>query len=97
VFTAQQLMDLGIYSFSRSRWAKRRPILYVADDMVAATPEFQSMYPVQAGAVEQESPLKQALKNILSVPLFKPIVWAAKKVYGLLKGQKATLLPSTQG
>jgi hypothetical protein len=97
VFIAQQLMDLGIYSFSRSRWATRRPILYVADDMVAATPEFQGMYPVQAGAVEQESPLKQALKNILSVPLLKPIVWAAKKVYGLLKSQKATPPPSTQG
>ena len=84
-FAIQQTLDLLIYIVSLT--AKRRPIMYMADEAVAATPEFQGGYPVGPSPVAQQSPLKQALKNLLDSPFVKPVVWVIKKIYGLLKGK----------
>jgi hypothetical protein len=84
VFAAQQALDFGIYLYSRSRWAGRRPILYVADEMVAAAPEFQDMYPVGPDSGREESPLRQAVRGLLETPLIRPIVWLVRKLRGIL-------------
>ena len=44
IFAIQQTLDLSIYLVSLT--AKRRPIMYMADEAMAATPEFQGGYPV---------------------------------------------------
>jgi hypothetical protein len=85
-FAVQQGLDLLIYLTSIK--AKRRPILYMADEAVAASPEFQGSYPVGPEVVIQPSPVRQALKNLMDLPFVKPFVWAAKKLSGLIKGKK---------
>ena len=86
MFAAQQGLDLAIYLVGLT--AKRRPILYVADEMVAASPEFQGMYPVGHGSGEQLSPLKAALKMLLESPFVKPVVWLVKKLLSVLGKKK---------
>ena len=78
VFAAQQTLDFAIYLLSRH--AKTHPILYVADEGVAATGKFQGLYPVQPGAATETSPLKQALGGILKTPFVKPFVWLYEKI-----------------
>jgi len=83
-FIVQQSLDALIYYLSRQ--AKQRPILYIADELVAATPEFQAMYPaVGPASLNQESPLKQAWRGLLESPFAKPVVWLVKKIGSLLK------------
>lgn len=86
MFIAQQAMDLGIYALSRK--IERRTILYVADEAVSSSPEFQLMYPVGPHRVE-ESPLKQAWKNVVGSPFVKPVVWIARKLRGIFESQKS--------
>ncbi|MFA6030588.1 MAG: hypothetical protein WC969_12095 [Elusimicrobiota bacterium] len=83
MFAVQQGLDLAIYAVSRR--AQRRPIVYIADEMVAATQEFQNAYPVRPGALEQESPLKQAWDMLLGSPFVKPFIWLAKKLFSVFK------------
>ncbi|MFH1725548.1 MAG: hypothetical protein ABII00_13145 [Elusimicrobiota bacterium] len=86
LFGIQQVLDFSIYLVSRK--AKRRPTVYVADEHIAATGEFQGMYPVKPGP--EEDPLKQALKALLNNPLFKPVVVIAKWVWRVLTGMGKT-------
>ncbi|MBI5239883.1 MAG: hypothetical protein HY926_05385 [Elusimicrobia bacterium] len=85
-FAVQQTLDLLIYLVSIK--AKRRPIMYMADEAVAASAEFQGSYPVGPEPIIQPSPIRQALKNLLDLPFVKPFVWLAKKLYGLIKDKK---------
>ena len=85
-FALQQAFDLLIYLVSIK--AKRRPIMYMADEAVAASPEFQGGFPVGPEPIIQPSPIRQALKTLLDLPFVKPFVWLAKKIYGAIKGKK---------
>jgi hypothetical protein len=83
VFAMQQGLDLGIYLLSR--WADRRHILYIADETLAARPEFQDSYPVKDRVYEEGNPLKDALGAILGSPVLKPIVLLVQWLRGKLK------------
>lgn len=84
IFIAQQTLDLGLFLISH--FAKARPIAYVADAGVAASPEFKSMYPVTPGP--RPSPLRQALDALTGNPLARLISWPFRKGWELLKGGK---------
>lgn len=84
LFITQQTMDAVIYTISRR--VKKRSIVYMADRGIAATDEFQGMYPVKPGP--EVSPLKQALDAVLDIPLFKPFVALFKWLYRVLRGKK---------
>jgi hypothetical protein len=83
MFLAQQSLDIIIYVISQK--LARRPMVYVADDKVAAAPEFQSMYPVGPGSVNPESPLRQAWRMLTENPLVRPVVWTAQALWRALK------------
>lgn len=74
LFIVQQSLDLGLYALGRR--AQARPILYVADRDIAATPEFSRMYPVTPGP--EESPVKTAGKAVLNNPVVRGLraLWA---------------------
>ncbi|MFH1723867.1 MAG: alpha-amylase family glycosyl hydrolase [Elusimicrobiota bacterium] len=82
VFAAQQTLDLVIFLISRA--AKKRPILYVTDEAVAGTGEFQGMYPVSPESASSESPLKQALGGIANSPFVKPVALFVRWLRGKL-------------
>jgi len=85
MFAAQQALDFAIYLASRK--IPRRTILYVADAGVAASPEFGVMYPV-GPRTEEESPLKQAWRNVINGPLVKPLIFVVKKLRDILRGKR---------
>lgn len=84
IFIAQQTLDLGL--FLVSHFAKARPIAYVADAGVAASPEFKSMYPVTPGP--RPSPLRQAIDALTGNPLARLLTWPFRKAWSVLKGGK---------
>ncbi|MBI5624210.1 MAG: hypothetical protein HY924_10555 [Elusimicrobia bacterium] len=90
IFLIQQSLDVALYIVSR-RMAKR-PIAYVADADLASSPDFQGMYPVKPGT--EESPLKQALKNILEFLPIKLTIQLAKYLYRLLKKKNQPSSPT---
>ena len=81
IFFIQQGLDVALYIVSR-RMAKRS-IAYIADEDLAANPDFQGMYPVKPGV--EESPLKQALRAILEFLPIKLTISLVKYLYRLLK------------
>ncbi len=74
-FLMQQAFDVGTYAVSLR--AKGRPVLYVVDETVAATKEFNEMYPVAPNPVVVP-PLKQALTALGDIPLLYPITLPIK-------------------
>lgn len=74
LFVVQQSIDLGLYVISRR--AAARPAVYVAEDAVAKSETFKSLYPVTPGP--QPSPLKQAVGAVLGNPFVKPLIAAGK-------------------
>ncbi|MBI5209635.1 MAG: hypothetical protein HY927_06670 [Elusimicrobia bacterium] len=80
-FIIQQSMDILLYVVSR-RLAKRS-IAYVADAKLAATDDFQGMYPVKPGP--EVSPLKSALMAIIDNPIVKLPIAFVKYLIRLLK------------
>lgn len=84
LFAVQQVIDISIYLAGRR--AQARNIVYAADQKVAATDEFQSMYPVRPGG--EPSPLKQALEAVLGNPLVRPVVSLVKALWGRLTKKK---------
>ncbi len=81
LFIFQQSLDLAIALLA---WrARTRTLLYVADDALAASPEFKAKYPAAFG-IPEVSPVKQAWDGVVGNPLVKlvlaPFKWAAGRL-----------------
>lgn len=84
-FLLQQAFDLGTYVYSLR--SKGRPVLYVTDETVAGTKEFNSLYPVEPNPTVEPA-LKTALRALGDIPVVYVATLPFRWLYRLFHREK---------